>query len=136
MRRPPRPSLLALIVAALAFAVAGCGGGEIAAEEVPGAPPALIVPSDSELASASESDDAADTTASTDDSASADESAATQAPADTGATTPPADTSGGTVAAPEPTAAPEDSAANDTAPAPGSEAEQFESFCEQNAGAC
>ena len=36
---------------------------------------------------------------------------------------------------PEATAAP-DTATQDTAPEPGSPPEQFEDFCEQNAGAC
>ena len=38
MRRSTRTSLLAILVAVLAFA-AGCGGSEVAADEVPGAPP-------------------------------------------------------------------------------------------------
>jgi hypothetical protein len=130
MRRSPRTSLLALPLAALALAAAGCGGSQIAADEVPGNPPALTVPSDSELGAAgSSANGSAD--ASTGDST--DQSAATGATST--ATPAPADPSGGTTA-PTTQAAPEDTTGGATPPPAGSPPQQFESFCEQNAGAC
>jgi hypothetical protein len=136
MRRSTRTSLIALLFAILAFAATGCGGSEVAADEVPGPPPTLSVPTDSDVGGNSNA--AADTSAKSDgksttssDSGTADSGAAS---ADSGTATPPADTSGGT-AAPEATAAP-DTAASDTPPAAGSPPQQFEDFCQQNAGAC
>ncbi len=131
--RLPRTALLA--IAAIALAGAGCGGGEVSADEVPGSPPPLTVPSDSELnapdadAETGTGEDATtDPDATTEDPAATDESAAPVVPADpeTGGTVPeepqaavPEDTTGETPAAPE------------QAPT-----EQFDSFCEQNVGAC
>jgi hypothetical protein len=131
MRRLPRTLILAL--AALALAVAGCGGSQVSAEEVPGPPPALVVPSDSEIGG---SDAGASTDETTDPDAAADDAAATDGATDQAAPTEPVEPSGGTVA-PEPqAAAPEDTTADPAQPEPGSPPEQFESFCEQNAGAC
>jgi hypothetical protein len=132
MRRSPRPLILAL--AALALAAAGCGGSEVDADEVPAGPPALVVPSDSELAadSGSGADETTDgTTDETTDPDAADQDSTgdgTAAPAE------PVEPSGGTTA-PD-AAAPEDTTADPAQPEPGSAPEQFESFCEQNAGAC
>jgi hypothetical protein len=134
MNRSPRTILLALPFAALALAAAGCGGSEVGAEEVPGSPPALVVPSDSELGAGGSNADASS-------EASADESAAgdAEAGADSGTT----DSGTGGSAAPaapaEPsggTEAPETAAPEPTQPPAGSAPEQFENFCEQNAGAC
>ncbi len=138
MRPAPRTSLLALAFAVLALLAAGCGAGDVPADEVPGAPPALIVPSDSELGASGSNADAS-TDADADADATADEDAAATdetAEPDTGAAVPEAteDTSGGT-AAPTAEAAPEDTTTEEP-PAAGSAPEQFESFCEQNAGAC
>jgi hypothetical protein len=116
---------------------AACGGGEVSSDEVPGDPPALTVPSDDDIGSGGSADnasaDADDTTGGTDDP----EATATpdSTTGDAGTVTPPAtdDTSGGTTV---PETAPEDSATTDTPPPAGSDAEQFEDFCEQNAGAC
>jgi hypothetical protein len=47
--RTTRKTLLA--IAAVALTVAGCGGSEVESDEVPGDPPALTSPSDSELGS-------------------------------------------------------------------------------------
>jgi hypothetical protein len=136
---------MALLLAVLAIAAAGCGGSEVAADEVPGAPPALTVPTDEDLGGGGNADNASsdDGNASGDDAdadANADADSGADGTTDDTATPeataePPAtdDTTGGTTT-PE-TTAPEDTATNDTPPA-GSEAEQFESFCEQNAGAC
>jgi hypothetical protein len=130
--RIPRTALLA--IAAVALGVAGCGGGEVSADEVPGSPPPLTVPSDSELdapetdTGTTDEDSTTDPDAATEDPAATDESAAPVVPADpeTGGAVPedpqaavPEDTTGETPAAPE------------EAPT-----EQFDSFCEQNVGAC
>ena len=131
MRRSTRNSLTALLVAVLAFA-AGCGGSEVASDEVPGAPAALTLPSDGELGGSNAADNAASdgNGSSNADSGTADSGTADATPTPT----PPADTSGGAVA-PEATTAP-DTATNDTPPAAGSPPQQFEDFCAQNAGAC
>jgi hypothetical protein len=131
MRHSPRTALLALSLAVLALAAVGCGGDEVAADEVPGAPPALTVPTDGEVSSG-----AADADAEEDPDAEADPDAAT---ADPDAAVVPEDSSGGAVApeTEEAPAAPEETTAPEETPPPaGSAPEQFESFCEQNAGAC
>jgi hypothetical protein len=123
MRYLASRSLPASLLTAITLAAAGCGGGEVAAGEVPGSPPALTVRSDSELgaATAASADENGDDAASADATATA-EPEATVAPSGT--------------TAPEATAAPEDAAATEEQPPAGSAPEQFESFCEQNAGAC
>jgi polysaccharide biosynthesis protein PslG len=130
MRRATRTTLP--ILAALALAAAGCGTSEIAADEVPGSPPALVVPTDSELgASGSNANGSADTSA--DSTAAADSGTADSGTAESTTPAEPAAPSGGTAApdtaAPEPTTDP-------AQPPAGSPPETFESFCEQNAGAC
>jgi hypothetical protein len=132
--------LSALISAGLlAIAVAGCGGGDEIAPEVPGGPADVTLPSGTVEPTSTTDEDTGTTdedTGSTDDSTTDDgtgttDDGTTTPPADeTGATTP--DTSGGTTA-PEAEA---DSPTNDTPPPDGSDAEQFEDFCEQNEGAC
>ena len=143
MRRSPRTLLTVLLLAVLPIAAAGCGGSEVSADEVPGPPVALTVPSDNEIGgggggSADSSNGSGNADENSNDSANSDGSATTD---DTsgGTTTPqatatPAPATGGGTAAPD-TGTTDDTATNDTPPA-GSEAEQFESFCEQNAGAC
>ena len=133
--RPSRTSLLALPLAALtlALAAAGCGGSQVAADEVPGNPPVLQVPTDADLGATG-----SNASGSTSADEESDSSGADSSTADTGTS------SGGTTTAPQAaTATPEPqatSAPNDTTggtqPPPGSPPEQFEDFCEQNAGAC
>ncbi len=123
---------LTAILAAGLLGLAGCGGGDEIAPEVPGAPADFAVPEATVQAAADEDAAATDDSATTDEEATTDDTGTTEEtapPADTG-TTP--DTSGGT-AAPEAEA---DGPTNDTAPPEGSEAEQFEDFCAQNPGAC
>jgi hypothetical protein len=115
----------ALVLVVLGLLIAACGGGEVDAAEVPGGPPALTVRSDSELGTSAATDDTA--------GADAENGAATAAPTPEPEATAAPD--GGTVA-PEATAAPEDAAAEGDGSATESAPEQFESFCEQNAGAC
>jgi hypothetical protein len=135
--RPPRTSLLALPLAALALAAAGCGGSQVAADEVPGVPAALQVPTDAALGSSGSKADASSSTSGDEqsDSSGGNDSGA----ADTGTsgsgttTTPPA--AGTATPQPQATAAPDDTTGG-TQPPAGSPPEQFENFCEQNAGAC
>jgi hypothetical protein len=134
--RSLRTLLPAIVLAVAALVATGCGGSEVAPEEVPGAPAALTVPSDDDLGGGGGGGgdaDAANGEGDADAEADADGDGTTDSTTpEATATAVPDDTSGG-AAAPE--ATPEDTAANDTPPA-GAEAEQFESFCEQNAGAC
>ena len=125
---------LTAILAAGLLALAGCGGGDEIAPEVPGPAADFAVPEGTVQPAAAEEDAAAtDDTATTDEEAAPEDTGTTEEtapPADTGTT--PDSTSGGTTA-PETEA---DGPTNDTAPPAGSEAEQFEDFCAQNPGAC
>ncbi len=122
-----RRSLLALTLSALVLLVAGCGGGEVDAGEVPGGPPALTMRSDTELAAGGTAADAADGA-----DAESDDAAGSATPEPTATVDP---GSGTTV--PDEAAAPEDAAAAEPEqPAAETAPDQFESFCEQNAGAC
>ncbi len=127
--RAPRTKLLALLLALVALVVAGCGGSEVASDEVPGNPPALAVPSDGDIGGGSNADSSGTgtTTGSTGGTAAA---APTTAPSTTDGT------SGGTTAPTTTTPSTDDTATNDQAPPAGSDAQQFENFCEQNAGDC
>ena len=122
---------VALLVA-LALGLSGCGGSEVEYQEVPGDPAEINLPDRTPAAS---EDEAADEEAAAEGTPAPE---ATEAPATEGATG--ATTEEGVVdpspAAEETPAATEDSAATDEPPAPGSDAERFEDFCEQNAGAC
>ncbi len=124
----PRRGFTAVAVA-LALVAAGCGGSEVDYQEVPGEPAEITLP---------DRTPAGDATATDADDAAAEEATPTPTatPGDaTGTTTDP--TTGDQSAAAEATPAPaEDGAANDEPPVPGSDAERFEDFCEQNAGAC
>lgn len=125
---------VALLVA-LGLGISGCGGSEVEYQEVPGDPAEINLPDRTPAAAADE----------TDEEAAAEETPApeaTEAPAATEAAegAAGATTEEGAVdqsaAAEQTPAATEDSAATDEPPAPGSDAERFEDFCEQNAGAC
>ena len=132
--------LSALLAVGVLAVLAGCGGDDSLAPEVPGAP-AAVVPAESgdspteAAASAQNRNDNSST--SSDDTSTSDDSTSTDTGSgstdtgstDTGTT---GDTSGGT-AAPD---TGEDSATNDTPPPADSNAEQFEDFCAQNQGAC
>jgi hypothetical protein len=129
----PRPLLTALMVV-LALALGGCGGDQVEYQEVPGAPAEITLPE------AQPADPAA-----TEDEAAAEDGAAEgeePTPEPTPAATPEAGAgTSGTTQEPStsqaeapPTA--EDGPDSDEPPVPGTDAERFEDFCEQNAGAC
>ncbi len=142
IRRTSVPALL-LVAAAL---VAGCGGSEVPADEVPGGPVSLTPPTDESAGgsgsadSSSSSDDDASTTddaTTTDDTATTDDGTTT-APVDpvdpaTGGAEAPAATDDGGTGTTDPATAPTDdpAAAPDTGGTTGTS-----EFCEQNAGAC
>jgi hypothetical protein len=128
-----RAPLIALLLAVLAFAAAGCGGGQVSAAEVPGNPPTLAVPSDPTAGGAQASDGSA---AGDQSDSSTSSSSSSTSSADSGSATAPA----GATSAPEPAATATPQPQNDTStaeqPAPGSDTQKFEDFCQQNAGAC
>ena len=136
--RPPEPRAslrrLAVLAAVMSFGLAGCGGSEVEYQEVPGEPAEITLP---DRTPAGESDTA---TGQDEATGTAGEEAtptptATPAEGATGAATDA--TAGSESAAAETTPAPaEDGPASDEPPVPGSDAERFEDFCEQNAGAC
>jgi hypothetical protein len=146
--RSPRSILLLLAVLAT-VAFAGCGGGEVEPDEVPGGPVTLTVPTDPDAGGSGTAADGASTTGDTagDDSAADDDTtSSTGTGTDTTASAPTATPTAVATATPAATTAPTtggtgttdttDSATNDTPPAEGSAPQQFEDFCEQNAGAC
>ena len=123
----------ALFVAVLALTGAGCGSNEAEVQEVPGDPVELTVPHVKGAADLSEDATGSATPTPT---PSAD-GAATPAPtADSGTTGSTGATGTNPGAAATPAPATQDSPATDTAPPAGSAPEQFEQFCQENAGAC
>jgi hypothetical protein len=125
-----------LLLIALSALLAGCGGNQIAAEEVPGDPPVLTVPTDPDAAPGAAASNAGDSS-STDQSGGA-ESTPTPDPGSgssssgtTGGTTG-GTTSGGTTAAPTATATATPS--QDTGGAQADEG--LDQFCADNPGAC
>jgi hypothetical protein len=110
---------VALVLSVFALGLAGCGGDDD--EEtttIPTIPLSVPGGSDTDTTAGDESTDT--TVDTTPDSSAAPAPTPTPAPAPTPA--PPAQTP--------------DSPQNDTPPPQGSEAEEFENFCEQNPGAC
>lgn len=140
------PRLAALTIVLLAL-LAGCGGDDVAYEEVTGAPPEITIPPDSGLTAAAPAEEGTDEGVSTSET-DPEADPATDAGTTAGGTEAPATpvtpdesatggtTTDGTLDSGGSTAVPEDGPENDTPPEPGSEAEEFEEFCEQNAGAC
>lgn len=130
-----RAPLIALVLA-LAL-LAGCGGDDQLAPQVPGPPADVTIPDagvspSGDDAAADESGGTTDDSTGTTDEATPEATAAPEGTGDTGTTEP--DASGGTTAPQtEPQA---DGPTNDTAPPEGSNAQQFEDFCAQNPGAC
>lgn len=125
-------SLVALL--ALAVVVAGCGGSQLDAHEVPGPPPTIALPGgDAQTAGAADADADAET----------DEDAGADADADAGATdaggaaaAPPSDTGAAAPPTSEP-AAPESAPQQDPAETGGADADAgLDQFCADNPGAC
>jgi hypothetical protein len=145
MRLARRTPLLLVVLAAL---LAGCGGNQIAADEVPVDPPVLTIPTDEDAAPGAATADAdADENATdeetTDEDADADADAAATAEPGTGGAAPTAEpgtgggtTGGGTTggAQAQPTAAPTQAPPADTGGAQADEG--LDQFCADNPGAC
>ena len=127
-------STLLFTVLALALAAAGCGsdGGDV--PEVPGPPAELTVPH-AEGRRRPVSSDASATPTPT-PVGRRDRDAHRPPAGTTGSTGTTGGTGTNTAATPTPAAQQQDSASNDTAPAGGSPPQQFEQFCQENAGAC
>jgi hypothetical protein len=133
--------LSALLAVGILGLLAGCGGGDASAPQVPGPPAAMVPaesgqsPTDAAASAQNRKDDSSssssDTSTSSDSTSSTDTGSTDTGSTDTGTGTT-GDTSGGT-AAPD---TGEDSATNDTPPPADSNAQQFEDFCAQNQGAC
>jgi hypothetical protein len=159
-------SVLAALLAGLSVStgVAACGGEKIAADEVSAPPPELTIPSEGNekgadtLSSgdAGSGDDTGTTSTTPDDRSPGDDAPSSSGGGSSGSNGS-AGSSGSTgssgssgTPAPQATAAPSnpgggeapaqapqpDSSRNDVAPTPGSGADKFEEFCQQNAGAC
>jgi hypothetical protein len=113
--------------------LAGCGGSGSDVPEVPGPPAELSVPHAKGAADLSQDASATPTPSSTAD--------ATETPTPASGTTGSTGTTGGTgtstAATPTPAAQQQESASNDTSNSGGSSPpQQFEQFCQENAGAC
>ena len=122
-------TLLTLLLAS-ALAVSGCGGSQIAADEVTVDPPTLTIPKDSKISAASTPDaDATATATATVDPATG----ATGTTGTSGTTAAPATGTGGTTAAP---AAPAATAAPQGNTGGASADQDFDEFCANNPGAC
>jgi hypothetical protein len=129
MRFVRRTPLLLLVLSAL---LAGCGGNQIAADEVPVEPPVLTIPTDAEAAPGAAA-------ATEDDTSSGDEDAdadATPTPtADAG--TSGAGTTGGTTGGTAPAATPTPAATTAPNNTGGAQADEgLDQFCADNPGAC
>jgi hypothetical protein len=130
-------STLLVTVLALALAAAGCGSGGDDVPEVPGPPAELTVPHVKGAADLSEDAGATPTpTPSADATETPTPATGTTGSTGTSGTTGTTGTGGTTAATPTPAAPQQDSASNDTEPADGSPPQQFEQFCQENAGAC
>jgi hypothetical protein len=127
-----RPVRLATPIAVLCLALTACGGGsQVTVQEVPGGPVKLTVPGGEALAPKATPTPTADASATATATATSTPAASTTSPTtqnDTTAQTAPQGTQGGGAAAPNTSA--------QATPPPGSDAQKFEAFCQQNPGAC
>jgi hypothetical protein len=118
---------LAVPIAMLTLALAGCGGATVTVQEVPGDPAQLTVPGDGAALAPDVTPSPTATPTATVDANTAE---ATATPAAGAAATPtPQSTTGGETPAP-------DAATTDQPPPAGSNADEFEAFCAENPGAC
>jgi hypothetical protein len=132
-------STLLVTVLALALAAAGCGSGGSDVPEVPGPPAELTVP---HVKGAPDISASATPTPTPSAGATATPTAASGTTGSTGSTgtTGTTGTTGGTgtstAATPTPAPQQQDSASNDPSTSGGTPPQQFEQFCQENAGAC
>jgi hypothetical protein len=124
---------LATPIAMLCLALTACGGGsKVTVQEVPGAPAKLTVKGGDALAPKATATPTADASATATVTATSTPAASTNSPSttqnNTTAQTAPQGTQGGGAAAPNTGA--------QATPPPGSDAQRFEAFCQQNPGAC
>ena len=124
-----RLATAAAVLAVLAPLLSGCGGSENTAEELPPTP-TLTVPGEGKAPEIPETSGTTGTTGATGPSSTS--TSTSTAPA---ATSSPGTAQGG-AAAPQTGGATPDSPQNDQAPAAGTPADKFESFCDDNPGAC
>lgn len=125
-----RLATAAAVLAVLAPLLSGCGGGsENTAEQLPPTP-TLTVPGEGK---APDIPEASGTTGATGTTGPASTSTT---PSTSPAATPSPGTAQGGAAAPQTGGATPDSPQNDQAPATGTPADKFESFCNDNPGAC
>jgi len=131
-------STLLFTVLVLALAAAGCGSSGDDVPEVPGPPPELAVPHVKGAADLSEDASATPTpTPSADGTETPTPASGTTGSTGTSGSTGTGTGTGGTTAAtPTPTPQQQDSASNGTSTSGGSPPQQFEQFCQENAGAC
>jgi hypothetical protein len=120
-------SVLLLPLLGLALLGAGCGGDGATVEEVPGPPATLTVPHQKGAADVSASATPTPTPGAT--------GTATPTPA-AGTTGSTGSTGTNTAATATPAPATQNSPAANATPAAGSPPQQFEQFCQENAGAC
>jgi hypothetical protein len=126
---PRLRSVLLLPLLGLALVAAGCGGDDSAVQEVPGPPVTLTVPHQKGAADVSASATPTPTETPT--------ATPTPAAGSTGSTGTTGGTGTNTGAAATPTPATQDKSASNQEPAAdGSPPQQFEQFCQENAGAC
>ena len=132
---PGRPALLALLLA-LALLAAGCGGAEVAYQEVKLPPPTLTVPDEGDAPAADDDPDADETPTPTPTPADGTAGGTTggTTPGTTGGTTggatTPGTTGGTSTPAPQATQAPSQDTGGATAD------EGLDQFCADNPGAC
>jgi hypothetical protein len=119
---------LAVPIAMLTLALAGCGGATVTVQEVPGDPAQLTIPGDGAALAPELTPSPTPTPTPTVDANTA---AATPTPVAGAAATPVPEetTTGGGTTAP-------DTGATAPTPAPGSGNDEFEAFCAENPGAC
>ena len=120
-------SVLLLPLLGLALVAAGCGGDDSAVQEVPGPPVTLTVPHQKGAADVSAS--ATPTPTGTPTATPTPAAGSTGSTGTTGTNT-------GAAATPTPAAAQDNQASNQAPAADGSAPQQFEQFCQENAGAC
>jgi hypothetical protein len=123
-----RLATAAAILAVLAPLLAGCGGSKNTAQELP-PPPTLTVPGEGKAPNVPDVGTTGTTGATGPSSTSAPTSTTPAATSDPG-------TAQGGAAAPQTGGATPDSPQNDQKPAAGTPADKFESFCNDNPGAC